>query len=156
MIEKTACFVGHGAIFLEMESHLMSRIDVVVRNLIGKGYTEFVSGGSLGFSMLASRVIVGLKKEYPQIRLHLVLPCRTQTKGWNWFDVETFQSILSNADSVKYISNRYRKGCMQKRNRRVVDMSSVCVCYLTHSISETAYTVSYASSKGLKIINVAQ
>lgn len=156
MREKTACYVGHGSIYLEMEDQLMERTDAVVRNLISKGYTEFVSGGSPGFGLLASRVVARLKKDYPQIKLHLVLPYKSQTKGWNWHDVVAFRDIFDAADSVKYIAGRYRRGCMQKRNRRIVDMSSVCVCYMTHSSSETASTVSYASSKGLQIINVAQ
>ena len=45
---------------------------------------------------------------------------------------------------------------MAKRNRHLVDNSSVCVAYLTRSGGGTAYTVEYAKKHGLKIINIAK
>lgn len=44
---------------------------------------------------------------------------------------------------------------MFKRNRHLVDCSSVCVCYLTKPSGGTAYTVKYAASGGLTIVNIA-
>lgn len=63
--------------------------------------------------------------------------------------------IKERADKVVYVSQIYTKGCMHKRNRYLVDNSSVCVCYLTENKGGTAYTVNYASSKDKMIINVA-
>lgn len=45
--------------------------------------------------------------------------------------------------------------CMQKRNRRLVDASDVCVYYLTDPTGDSAYTANYAKQKGLRIINLA-
>ena len=45
---------------------------------------------------------------------------------------------------------------MFKRNRHLVDNSSVCVCYLTKDSGGTAYTVRYAKEKGLEIVNLVQ
>jgi len=42
---------------------------------------------------------------------------------------------------------------MHKRNRHLVDNSSVCVCYLNKENGGTAYTVDYAGKKGLELIN---
>ena len=44
---------------------------------------------------------------------------------------------------------------MHKRNRHLVDHSSICVCYLTEDRGGTAYTVNYAKKQGLKVINLA-
>ena len=44
---------------------------------------------------------------------------------------------------------------MLKRNRHLVDNSSVCICYLTESTGGTAYTVEYARKSGLTIVNLA-
>ena len=54
-----------------------------------------------------------------------------------------------------YTSQEYTKGCMHKRNRHLVDHSSVCVCYLTKKDGGTAYTVDYAERQGLEVINLA-
>ena len=45
---------------------------------------------------------------------------------------------------------------MHKRNRHLVDNSSVCVCYLNKENGGTAYTVDYAGKKGLEIINLVK
>jgi hypothetical protein len=45
---------------------------------------------------------------------------------------------------------------MQKRNRHLVDNSSVCICYLTKPTGGTAYTVNYARRSGLQVINMAE
>ena len=48
------------------------------------------------------------------------------------------------------------KICLKKRNRHLVDNSSVCICYLTENKGGTFYTVNYANSKQLKIVNIAE
>ena len=60
------------------------------------------------------------------------------------------------ADEVIYTSEEYGYGCMHKRNRRLVDDSSVCICYLTQMNGGTYYTVNYAKASGLKIINLGE
>ena len=45
---------------------------------------------------------------------------------------------------------------MFKRNRHLVDNSSVCIYYLTKEDGGTAYTVNCARQKGLKVVNVAR
>ena len=44
---------------------------------------------------------------------------------------------------------------MFKRNRHLIDNSSLCICYLTKNSGGTAFTVNYALKKGLIITNVA-
>ena len=62
---------------------------------------------------------------------------------------------MRQADEATYVSMSYDALCMQKRNRRLVDASDVCVCYLTDPTGGSAYTANYAKQKGLRIINLA-
>ena len=96
-----------------------------------------------------------LRESCPELRLILVLPCLDQTKGWKAGDVERYEEIKRQADKTVYTGQEYTPGCMHTRNRRLVDDSSVCVCYQTRSRGGTAYTVDYAKKKGLKAINLA-
>ena len=89
------------------------------------------------------------------MKLILVLPCLTQTRGWPAADVAEYERIKGLADKVVYTSQAYTAGCMHKRNRHLVDNSSVCVCYLTKDSGGTAYTVRYARKRGLEVINLA-
>ena len=38
--------------------------------LIGKGYVDFLSGGALGFDLMAAEMVLSLREKYPWIRLH--------------------------------------------------------------------------------------
>ena len=60
------------------------------------------------------------------------------------------------ADKIVYTSENYYNGCMHKRNRHLVDNSSLCIAYLTKESGGTAYTVNYARQNGLTIINVGK
>lgn len=132
------------------------RIKQVLIEAIEQGYRYFGDGGACGFDLLAAQTVLKLKGEYPEIKLILVLPCQDQTRGWAQQDIEEYERIKAAADKVVFTSKEYYSGCMHKRNRHLVDNSSLCICYLTEQSGGTAYTVDYAQSQGLKIINVAK
>lgn len=123
---------------------------------IEQGYRYFGCGGALGFDTLAAQTVLEMKNEYPEIRLILVLPCCNQMRCWKEADIAEYERIMKAADKVTYTSEQYYSGCMHKRNRHLVDNSSLCICYLTEPSGGTAYTVNYARTQGLKIINVAE
>ena len=69
--------------------------------------------------------------------------------------IRCYEEIKSQADKVVYTSHDYFQGCMFKRNRHLVNGSSVCIAYLTQEKGGTAYTVNYAKEQGLAVINLA-
>ena len=104
----------------------------------------------MGFDTIAAFAVLKLKERYPDIRLILVLPCFSQTRGWSQEDIEIYDDIKQKADKVVYTSQEY------KRNRHLVDNSSACISYLTENKGGTFYTVNYAKSKGVEVINIAE
>ena len=154
MKEYTVCFTGHRKMPLEKRDILALRLKAILVKLINDGYIYFQAGGALGFDTLAAQIVLDLKSNYPQINLILVLPCLSQTRGWSDSDKEIYEDIKKNADEVIYTSQEYARGCMHKRNRYLVDNSSVCVCYLTKNTGGTAYTVDYAHKNKIAIINL--
>ena len=110
----------------------------------------------MGFDTLAANTVIKLRTKYPNIKLILVLPCKTQSSGWKHTDIDEYERIKAAADKVVYTSEVYYRGCMHKRNRHLVDNSSLCICYLTEDRGGTYYTVNYAKENGLQIINIAE
>lgn len=153
---KTCCFTGHRKIPPENFEEISRRLEKTIIQLIEKGYMYFAAGGALGFDTLAALTVLKLKTAYPYIKLIIVLPCENQTEHWKKEDKTIYEDIKANADRVVHTSTAYFKGCMHKRNRRLVDDSSACICYLTKDKGGTAYTVGYALSQGLKVINAAE
>lgn len=155
MKHRTVCFTGHRKIPPEKLASVTRRLEETLIELIGSGYLFFGAGGALGFDTLAAQIVLKLRADYPQIKLILVLPCLSQADSWSEVDKRVYEQIKEQADKVVYTSREYSKGCMHKRNRHLVDNSSVCVCYLTEDTGGTAYTVNYAERKGLLVINTA-
>ena len=152
----TCCFTGHRKIPKENIPLIKSILRAEIVKNIEDGYCFFEAGGALGFDTIAAQIVLELKETYPQIRLILVLPCVTQTKSWLKDDIDEYNRIKELADEVVYTSKEYSKGCMHKRNRYLVDHSTLCICYLTENKGGTAYTVKYAESKGVSVINIAK
>lgn len=156
MRKQTVCFTGHRKIPPERLNIVARRLRETLIKLIKDGYLYFGAGGALGFDTLAAQTVLELKTIYPQIKLILVLPCLSQTKGWSARDIEIYEGIKLKADKVVYTSQEYTKGCMHKRNRHLVDNSNTCICYLTEKSGGTAYTVDYAQNNNLTIINLGE
>lgn len=149
---KTCCFTGHRTIPPKVLPALSCELEAVLKDLIQKGIRYFGAGGALGFDTLAAQTVLRMKKQYPQIRLILVLPCREQAKNWQEKDVQCYHSILQTADKVVYTAEHYTTSCMHRRNRHLVDHSCICVAYCTRFTGGSAYTVRYAQQRGVPVI----
>ena len=145
MREKTCCFTGHRQISAEYLPAISEKLRDTLIFFIEQG-----------FDTLAAQTVLTLKQRYPCIKLILVLPCKDQAAKWRASDVKEYERIKSHADKIVYTADRYYNGCMQKRNRHLVDGSSLCVCYLAKQEGGTAYTVQYAREKGLQVVNIAE
>ena len=151
---KTCCFTGHRIIKITPE--LVQRLREAIIDIIGQGVTEFYNGGAIGFDMLAAETIIELKAEYPDIKLHMLLPCPSdeQIKGWNKTQIARYETILNAADSVTVLSENYKRDCMKRRNERLVELADVCICYCTNPRSGTGQTVRMAMDKGIEVKNI--
>lgn len=154
MRNQTCCFTGHRVIPLLERRTVSKALEKVIIESIENGYRYFGAGGALGFDTMAALTVLRLRNKYPQIKLILVLPCENQTRNWKEADIEKYEHIKSQADKVVYVSKEYTRDCMHKRNRHLVDNSSLCICYLSKPSGGTAYTVNYAKDNGLKVINL--
>lgn len=152
----TCCFIGHRKLPKERIAHIIERLDREVENLIDQGVTTFISGGALGFDQVATSLIIAKREMGREIRLIFALPYKNQEEPWIPEQRELYRNLLAEADDVIYVSKEYQDGCMEKRNRYMVDHSAYCICARLHPFSETDQTVKYAEQEGLKVINVAE
>ena len=155
---KSACFTGHRSLRGNLEE-LSERLYRFIENGIHEfGLTDFYAGGAIGWDTLAAQTVLRVKEKYPQIKLHLILPCcnEEQTAKWTEEQKAEFYRILSLADEVEYISDRYYNGCMKDRNARLVELATkCCISYWNPKDfrSGTGQTVRMAKKKGLTIMN---
>ena len=151
--ERTCCFTGHRQIPARDYELVKGGTLSLVKKLIGEGFTHFITGGALGFDTLAARLVLLLRESYPEISLTVAIPCPDQAHGWSAENAERYQKIIEHADRAVVISESYSRGCMHARNRFMVDHSSACIAYATHSGGGTAYTVDYARRRAKRILS---
>ena len=147
---KTCAFIGHrpekmpwgkdenGPLGVEFKF----RLRVALEYLIGRGYTDFLSGGTRGFDTIAAEIVLSLREAYPWIR----------TEKWDEEDRARWQAILEASDKVVYVSDHYEKSVYFQRNAYLVDNAHLLLaCYNGDSHSGTGQTIRYAHRKGIKV-----
>ena len=154
--EKTCCFSGHRDITATKYPDIVYQLELKIFDLISQGFTIFYDGGAIGFDTLAAKTVIKAKELFPNVKLNLILPCKDQDKKWEEHDRNEYKEILSKADHIEFVSELYTRDCMFLRNRRLVDSSSICLCYLKKNKGGTAYTVEYAKNQGVRVINIAE
>lgn len=153
--KKTCFFTGHRILPMNNLLEIQKCLEDRIISLINQGIIYFKSGGAIEFDTIASLTILRLKENYPFIKLILVLPCKEQDKYWTDYNKCLYKYILEKTDEIIYVSEKYYKGCMHKRNRYLAECSCYCIAYLNEQKSGTAYTVNYARKKNVNILNVA-
>ena len=152
---KVACFSGHRKLPQDL-TEIRKNLEKAIISLIDQGVVFFGNGGAVGFDALAATTVLKLKKDYPHIKLVMVLPCppEQQSLKWNEEQKKRYYEILEQADKVRKLSPKYTNTCMLDRNRHLVDNSAYLICYLRENSGGTFYTVNYAQQKGLKILRI--
>jgi len=158
---KTIAFTGTRTLFSKCKentdiyySKLKRMIKDEIIELIEKeAFNYFINGLAVGSDQLCASIIIELKKFY-NITLEAAIPCINQDKLWNSESKKNYQKILSLCDVKKYISNdEYKKGCMLKRNKYMVDNADIVIAIWTgKSRSGTAQTIRYANLKKVPVI----
>lgn len=152
---QTACFTGHRFIAASAGYHLIRALDQAILDAAARGVTRFLCGGAIGFDMLAAQRVLAIRKARPEISLIMVIPCENQSQNWRSNEKQMYAELRQKADECRVLSPFYYQGCMQVRNRYMVDRSCLCIAYLIHGHGGTSSTVSYAMENGVKIVNLA-
>ena len=157
MRKQACCFTGHRVIPAEELETLTQKTEDIVRRLAKEGFVFFIAGGALGFDTLAAETVLRLREtEFPDIYLLLAIPCENQAAAWPPTERARYERIRSEADKTRVLAEHYYNGCMQVRNRYMVDHASLCVCYMAKPTGGTASTVRYAKKEKLTVINLAE
>lgn len=163
-MEKTCCFTGLRPRKLPFGSdenderciRLKNTLCAKIRELIeNEGVTRFISGLALGVDTYAAEAVLFLKEEYPGIRLEAAIPCADQTAFWSYADKKRYCRIAERCDVSTVLQKKYTDGCMQKRNRYMVDNSDIVIAVWDGTPGGTENTVRYAEKLGRKILSFA-
>ena len=158
---KTCAFTGHRPQnlpwqFNEADTNCLKLKQILnqqISQLAKNGFTDFLSGMALGSDTWAAEAVLNLRKKNPALKLHCILPCKTQAEKWPVSEQERYQKILAQADSIFCTSRNYHPNCMLERNRFMVEKAHLLLAvYNGQPHSGTAAAVRHAQKLGCDII----
>lgn len=160
---QTCCFTGYRPQKVNWEFNSSSkeylRVAGIVENLIQqsviKGYRYFISGMAIGFDTLCAETVLKIKAANPDVKLICALPCKEQDRYWSDLQRQNYKRILTQADAVRYVSEKYTKFCMQKRNKYMIDNSSLVIALFDGQPGGTTSTLVMAKKSGLNILLIS-
>jgi len=101
--EVTCCFTGHRHLLQDQLPDIARTLESVIRGLVAEGVVYYGCGGAVGFDQLAGETVLKLKKQFPCIKLIMVLPCADQGAKWRLADKARYRALLDSCDKRVYI-----------------------------------------------------
>ena len=137
--KQFACaFTGHRDL---AENFNKEQLKSEIIALIEEGATAFYCGMAVGFDLLAAECVLALRKKYPQVKLIACVPCYGQEKYFSDADKKRYVKILKKADEKVVLADHYYQGCMQNRDKYMVERADVMIAYCTKATGGAAYTL---------------
>lgn len=136
---------------------LKAKMKAIIIDLIEKeDVCLFISGLAIGVDTYAADIVIELKGIYPHIRFEAAIPCLSQERKWPLKTKERYYAILKQCDEHHYCTEKeYEYGCMDIRNKYMVDKADIIFSVWDGQKGGTASTVAYAreKKKGLFILD---
>lgn len=156
-MSKICCFTGHRNLPAPDSEEMIALRDdlrLAMLDALNTGHTRFIAGGATGFDMLASEMVLLLKKELPYLSLTIYVPHPKQDASFSEADKYRYRFITEQADKVYLLNDHYYVGCMRDRNEQMVERSDLCIAYVRKSRSGAAQTMRMAEAKGIPVIRI--
>ena len=115
---------------------------------------HFICGMAEGCDLYFAETVLALKEVYPHITLEAAIPCPSQADGWGERQKARYRNILSRCDYETMVQQSYTPGCMQRRNRYMVDHASLLIAVNDGLRGGTRSTIEYAFKRGVSVLDI--
>ncbi len=159
--EKSCAFTGHRPEKLPWGQreedprclHLKERLAEALLKAYADGYRHFISGMARGTDLYFCEAALELRDAYPQVTVEAAVPYPGQADHWTAEEIERYQSLLARCDFETVVQHHYSPGCLQRRNRYLVDRAGrIISVYKGSGGGGTLYTLNYAMNQGLDVV----
>ena len=160
--QSACCFTGHRPGKLPWGNDesdprcaaLKRRLYAAAESAILEGTEHFICGMAEGCDLYFCEIVLSLKRRYPNVTLEAALPCPSQAEQWGAAARARYEALLSRCDYETMVSDRYSPGCMQRRNRYMVDHASLLIAAHDGVPGGTRSTIEYALRRGIDVVDI--
>ena len=160
---QSACsFTGHRPSklpwgFREDDSRcvaLKRRIADAVEAAYEEGYRHFLCGMAMGCDLYFCECVLALRSRVPDVTVEAVIPCPTQADEWPEELALRYRALVAACDYETLVSAKYTPGCMQRRNRYLVDHASLLIAAYDGTSGGTRNTIQYAFQRQVEVVDL--
>ena len=99
------------------------------------------------------KAVLDLRDRRQGVTVEAAVPCEEQAARWRERDRARYASLLERCDYETLVQHQYTPGCMQRRDRYMVDRSQrIIAAYDGRTAGGTLYTLTYAMRQGLETV----
>ena len=158
--EHCCCFTGHRPQKLPWGMNeedprclaLKEELDARLTAIYELGYRHFVCGMAIGCDMYFAEAVLALRDRWPDVRLEAAIPFGDQPGRWNEEQRRRYNRVIDAADQLTVLQVHYTSDCMQRRNRYMVDRSSLLLACYDGRPGGTMQTILYAERSGVRVM----
>lgn len=158
----SCCFSGHRPAKLpwgedEDDSRcraLKARLRDALDAAYEAGYRHFICGMAQGCDLYFCELALALRQRHGDVSVEAAIPCPTQADGWPRPQQERYRRLVAACDYETLVQSSYSPGCMQRRNRYMVDHASMLLAVHDGQPGGTRRTMEYAMRRGLQIVDI--
>ncbi len=158
----TCCFTGHRPSKLPWGRDegdprcldLKRRLRDAVEAAYEEGFRHFICGMAVGCDFYFAEAVLDLREQRGDVTLEAAVPCPTQADHWGEADRKRYQNLLAACDFETLVQDHYGPGCMQRRNRYMVDHSALVIAVYDGMPGGTRQTLEYALRRGVSFVDL--
>ncbi len=164
MVERAnnCCFTGHRDVKLPWRDNeddrrceaLKESIYDAVEAVYRSGRRHFICGMATGCDFYFCEAVIELRESHPDVTLEAAIPFEGQAKSWNDSQRRRYERLIAECDYHTVVQKEYSPECYMRRNRYMVDSSSVLIAAYNGRSGGTMSTLLYAIRNGLEVIQL--
>ena len=158
----SCCFSGHRPAKLpwgmdedDPRCHdLKQEIAARLEGIYEAGYRHFICGMAAGCDLYFAEAVIELRRRRGDLTLEAAVPCLGQAEGWPKALRQRYEALLADCDEVTLLQRDYSPGYMQRRNRYMIERSSLLLAVYDGQPGGTMNTILCARRSGCRVIAI--
>ncbi len=158
----TVAFSGNRTIIIpseysadEFEELVRKELLANIKGLYDEGFRTFLSGGAIGFDLIAAEEVLRFKESHSDVSLVIVIPFDDHDKKYSDEDKQRYGRVKILSDSVIVINQEgYSLAAYHMRNDFLVNNCNHLIAYSNGHGRGTISTINKALKRGVMVTNL--
>ena len=160
--EETCCFTGHRPEKLPWGKNesdprcllLKKRLRDALEAAYTEGKRHFLCGMARGCDFYFAEAVIALREQKAGVTLEAAIPCAVQSVSWSAQQRERWKRLVDACDQKTVLQEHYTPDCMHRRNRYMVEHSSLVIAVYDGSDGGTRRTLEHAIREKVPFVDI--